>query len=233
MKHIERTVCGCDYGATSWATREEVETISTKLALRPGAYLMDLGAGSGWPGLYLASLSGCNVALVDLPEEGLAIAAARARADRLPGIYGAVADGRVLPWADRCFDAITHSDVLCCLPDKQSVLAECRRTIRADGRMIFSVISITPDLDDGDHTRAIELGPPYVVVATDYDKLLQITDWITVEQTDCTARYLDDANSYFVLDQANRSELTDLLGEDDCQQILDKDANLIEAIRKG
>ena len=83
------------------------------------------------------------------------------------------------------------------------------------------------------HTRAIELGPPYVVVATDYDKLLQITDWITVEQTDCTARYLDDANSYFALDQANRSELTDLLGEDDCQQRLDKDANLIEAIRKG
>lgn len=152
MKHIERTVCGCDYGATSWATREEVETISTKLALRPGAYLMDLGAGSGWPGLYLASLPGCNVVLVDLPEEGLAIAAVRARADRLPGIYGAVADGRALPWADRHFDAITHSDVLCCLPDKQSVLAECRRTIRADGRMIFSVISITPDLDDGDHT---------------------------------------------------------------------------------
>ena len=233
MKRIERAVCGCDYGATSWATREEVGAISAKLGLQPGTHLMDLGAGSGWPGLYLASLSGCNVALVDMPEEGLAIAAARARDDRLPGVHGIVADGSALPWADRSFDAITHLDVLCCLPDKQSVLAECRRTIRADGRMIFSVISIAPELSNKDHTRAVELGPPYGVVATDYDKLLRLTDWITVEQTDCTAQYLDNAKSFLAVDQANRSELADVLGEEDCQQRIDKDVDLIDAIGSG
>ena len=72
---IERSVCGCDYGATSWTTRREAERIGALLGLRPGLRLLDLGAGSGWPALYLARTSGCDVTLVDLPFSGLRIAA--------------------------------------------------------------------------------------------------------------------------------------------------------------
>jgi hypothetical protein len=50
---IERSVCGCDYGGTSWTTRDEAERIGAILGLRPGLRLLDLGAGSGWPALYL------------------------------------------------------------------------------------------------------------------------------------------------------------------------------------
>ena len=234
MQRIERAVCGCDYGGTSWATRLEVDDISKKLALRPGQQLMDLGAGSGWPGLYLAALSDCDVTLVDLPAEGLAIAAARARADRLPGVCSvAVADGRALPCGDKCFDAITHSDVLCCLPDKQAVLAECRRTVRDGGQMIFTVISVAPDLSEKDRARAIELGPPYVATETDYDEILRLTGWAAVERVDQTAQFLDSAKTFLNVDRANKVELAGLLGRQDYQRRLAKDANLIDAITKG
>ncbi len=234
MQRIERSVCGCDYGGTSWTTRREADDISKKLALRPGQRLMDLGAGSGWPGLYLAALSGCDIILVDLPAEGLAIAAARAKADRLPGVYSvAVADGRALPYGDKSFDAITHSDVLCCLPGKQAVLAECRRTVRDGGQMIFTVISVAPDLSRKDCARAIELGPPYVATETDYQEMLRLTGWATVEQVDRTAQFLDSAKTFLEADRANKAELAGLLGEEDYQQRLEKDANLIDAIAKG
>jgi hypothetical protein len=72
---IERSVCGCDYGGTSWTTRDEAERLGALLGLRPGLRLLDLGAGSGWPALYLARMSGCDIALVDLPLSGLRIAA--------------------------------------------------------------------------------------------------------------------------------------------------------------
>jgi 2-polyprenyl-3-methyl-5-hydroxy-6-metoxy-1,4-benzoquinol methylase len=88
MRSIERSVCGCDYGASSWTTREEAQRIGTLLGLRPGVRLLDVGAGSGWPGLYLAKTSGCDVALVDLPLSGLRIAAQRAVADRVPAPPG-------------------------------------------------------------------------------------------------------------------------------------------------
>ena len=67
MLSIERSVCGCDYGGNSWTTRAEADDLITMLDLRPGSHLLDLGAGSGWPALYVAKMSGCAVTLVDLP----------------------------------------------------------------------------------------------------------------------------------------------------------------------
>ena len=86
MRAIERSFCGCDYGATSWTTREEADRIGTLLALGPGVRLLDLGAGTGWPALYLAKTTGCDVTLTDLPVTGLRIAMARTLADREPPI---------------------------------------------------------------------------------------------------------------------------------------------------
>src|SRR5882762_8136085 len=80
MQDLERSVCGCDYGSTSSTTRLEAERIAQLLDLRPAAKLLDLGAGSGWPGLYLAQLTGCDVVMVDLPLAALRIARERAAA---------------------------------------------------------------------------------------------------------------------------------------------------------
>lgn len=234
MQRIERSVCGCDYGGTSWTTRLEADDIGEKLALGPGQQLMDLGAGSGWPGLYLAASSGCDITLVDLPPEGLAIAAARAKRDRLPGACSvAVADGRALPYGDKSFDAITHSDVLCCLPGKQRVLAECRRTLRDGGQMIFTVITVAPDLSEKDRVRAIELGPPYVTAEPGYEEMLRLTGWTPVGQADLTAQFLDSAKTFLKVDRANEADLAGLLGEEDYRLRLTKDADLIDAIATG
>src|SRR5438477_1658816 len=83
MRELERSVCGCAYGSTSWTTRPEAERIAQLLELRPDVKLLDVGAGSGWPGLYLAQLSGCDVVLVDLPLVALRIALGRATDDGL------------------------------------------------------------------------------------------------------------------------------------------------------
>ena len=60
MRDLERSLCGCDYGSTGNTTRQEAEQIAKLLDLRPGVKLLDVGAGSGWPGLYLAQLTGCE-----------------------------------------------------------------------------------------------------------------------------------------------------------------------------
>src|SRR5436305_9700741 len=67
MRHLERTVLGCDYGATSWTTRHEAARIADLLELNDRMRLLDVGAGAGWPGLYVAQLTGCEVALSELP----------------------------------------------------------------------------------------------------------------------------------------------------------------------
>ncbi len=114
MLEIEHEAMGSDYEVTSYTTRDQAREMGQLLGLRPGKCLLDVGAGSGWPGLYLARTTGCDVALVDLPFEGIRTASLRAARDRVDDrCWTVVGDGRALPFRDGSFDAITHCDVLC------------------------------------------------------------------------------------------------------------------------
>ena len=74
MRAIERRVCGCNYGGSSWTTRAESDSMASILGLAPGVRLLDIGAGVGWPGIYLSDSTGCDVTLADMSPEGLRIA---------------------------------------------------------------------------------------------------------------------------------------------------------------
>ena len=97
MQDLERRVCGCNYGSTGGTTRAEAERIAALLELRPGIKLLEVGAGSGWPGLYLARIAGCDVVMVDLPFGALRIARERADSDGVrQRCEVVVADGAVV-----------------------------------------------------------------------------------------------------------------------------------------
>ena len=213
MASITRSVCNCDYGGTSWTTREEADVFATLLGMRPGLRLLDIGAGSGWPGLYLARTSGCDVMLVDLPVTGLRIAMDRAVRDRMVGeCWVAVADAAHLPLGDCSFDAISHSDVLCCLKDKRTVLTACRRVMRSSGSMVFSVISVAPNLTRSDHARAVESGPEFVEAEADYATLLHQTGWTLLDCRNVTTALMATCHRQLRADQDYKGPLQSIIG---------------------
>ena len=110
---VEREVIGANVGANGYTTLAQADALIHKLGLQPGTRLLDIGAGKGWPGLYLARQSGCDVVLADIPAPGLATAAGRARqlglADRASVLRAAA---ERLPFRPRAFDAIVHTDTL-------------------------------------------------------------------------------------------------------------------------
>jgi len=191
LKKIERSNCGCDYGSTSFTTLEQVKILGAMLALKPGKRLLEVGAGSGWPGLFLAQESGCDVTLTDLPIEGLRLAKQRAELDQLSGISEmVVASGSALPFRTGSFDAISHADVLCCLVAKLQVLKACREVVNHDGQMVFTVILTTPGLTDADYLKAIESGPSFIAAEDSYPDLLKAAGWKLVEQIDLSTEFL-------------------------------------------
>jgi cyclopropane fatty-acyl-phospholipid synthase-like methyltransferase len=114
LGEIERRVIGGDWGANGDTTIAQADQLVSGLGLSATDRLLDLGTGRGWPGLYLAVRSGCRVVLADLPLEGLQVAAARARAERLADRAAMVVAGASgLPFQPGSFDAIIHTDVLC------------------------------------------------------------------------------------------------------------------------
>jgi hypothetical protein len=69
---IEQRVIGGDWGANGYTTMDQADTLAHELHLSATDRLLDLGTGRGWPGLYLATRTGCQVVLTDLPWKGCA-----------------------------------------------------------------------------------------------------------------------------------------------------------------
>jgi SAM-dependent methyltransferase len=235
MREIERRVRGSDYGATSWTTREQAEQAAARLALGRGHRLLELGAGSGWPALFLATLSGCEVVLTDLPLSGLRVARQRAARDGLVGRCSVLAaNGAALPFADDSFDRIHHADVLCCMEPKGEMLRECRRVARTGARMEFSVISLVhePTGDDERHLLQ-QSGPPYPDAGADYAVLLERSGWTLLERIDVTAEFVRCMQVLLDESDARRGALIELLGAADHAERLERRRSTRAAVACG
>ena len=235
MREIERCVRGSDYGATSWTTREQAEQAAARLGLVRGQNLLELGAGSGWPALFLAALSGCDVLLTDLPLSGLRIARQRAASDGLDGRCSVLAaDGAALPFADDSFDRLHHADVLCCMERKREMLRECRRVARAGARMEFSVISLVRQPAGDDERRLLQRsGPPHPDAGADYAVLLEQTCWTLLERIDVTAEFTRCMEVLIEESGVRRGALIELLGDEDYAERLERRRSTHAAVACG
>ena len=111
---IERVVLGSDFGVTGYTTVAQADELIRRLRLGPAGRVLDIGAGCGWPGLYLSIKTGCRLVSTDLPIEGPVAALRRAGEEGIAArVSAAVCSARRLPFRRRSFDAIVHSDVMC------------------------------------------------------------------------------------------------------------------------
>ena len=114
VRAIELAVIGGDWGANGYTTIAQADQLAAILELDPGSLVLDIGAGRGWPGLYLAARTGCSVVMTDVQVEGLVSARARGQREGLDDRTWPVnASARDAPFHVETFDAVVHTDVLC------------------------------------------------------------------------------------------------------------------------
>ena len=232
MRRAEVQVIGCDYGATSFTTREQADELVRRLDLGPGDTLLDIGSGAGWPGLYLSRTTGCRSVLTDLSHEGIQVALRRIRLDGM-STPAVTASAQRLPFPDMTFDVITHSDVLCCLPEKQTALDESRRVLRSDGRLLFFVIELADGLSGTSRDEAIASAPDHVAAPAPYLDLVSNARFTVIEQTDVTDGYYETLRAWLHEWDIASSDLVPLLGKVEFEERQQRRRNGLAAVENG
>lgn len=234
MMAVELSTTGSDYGSTGYTTRAQADDLATRLQLGEGHRVADIGTGSGWPGLYLSASTGCSVVGTDLPFEGLRRAHTRAAADAVGGRAAyAMATGHRQPFRDGSFDAVIHSDVLCCLTPKLSVLRECRRLLGPGGILAFTTIFVAAGLDAATRRRAHRAGPIYVATRRPYPALLEQAGFTVHAEVDLSADYERTQRSWFESAEQNAAELIALTSPSAFAETQADRLQALEAITAG
>lgn len=108
--------------------------------LAPGQRVLDLASGPGVLAAGAAArVGGGLVVACDLAEQALAEGQRRARADALDDLLFAAADAERLTFADGSFHRLLCGLGLMFFPDPPRALAQMRRVLQPDGRVVFSL----------------------------------------------------------------------------------------------
>jgi cyclopropane fatty-acyl-phospholipid synthase-like methyltransferase len=231
---VERQVIGAVWGVNGYTTRDEVDELGDRLSLTPQSKLLDLGAGRGWPGLYLAARHGCYVVLSDLPHEGLVIALRTARQRHLASRASAiVASARLLPLRSGTFDAVVHTETLCCLSAKASVLRASRKVLKPGGRTAFFTIYVPNGLSKAAKRRALAAAPRYGWSRVSNQQLMQSAGFADIIEKDSTEQFLRTLRGWYEHSNERDAELVELWGAEIFRERQADRLAAIEAIEDG
>ena len=118
-----------------------------------------------------------------------------------------MATGHRQPFRAGSFDAAIHTDVLCCLVPKLSVLRACRRLLRPGGTLAFTTILVTPGLDPSQRRDAHRAGPIYVAARRPYPALIEQAGFIDPIEVDLTAEYERTQRDWYEAAEQRADEL--------------------------
>ncbi len=169
--------------------------------LREGETVLDLGSGAGADVLISARRVGARGRAIglDMTDETLELARANARdagLDNLEFIKGYIED---IPLADASVDVVISNCVINLAADKDKVLGEAARVLRAGGRLAVSDVIADPDMDEA-RRRDMEQWTGCIAGALtrdEYERVLSAAGLVDIEIAE-THRVHEHASSAIV-----------------------------------
>lgn len=217
VEAVRKETFGRDIGQNSWLTADEYDRFISRLELKPESHVLEVASGSGGPALYLAGKVGCKVTGVDASESGVATATrAAADANRSERVDFKLADANArLPFDDETFDAIVCIDSMNHLPNREGVLREWRRVLRAGGRAFFtdSVVITGPVTNDELAVRS-SVGLFLFVPPGVNERLIEEAGLSLVRQEDVTENAALISGRWHAARASRRDDLLRIEGEE-------------------
>jgi ubiquinone/menaquinone biosynthesis C-methylase UbiE len=122
------------------------ENVLSRLPLRPGVRVLDVGCGSGGLSIPAASM-GAAVIAVDIAPTMIERLTARAHAEGLSTLRARVGDGTALDLEDDSFDIAVSLNGVSLFPDLAGGLAEMVRVTRPGGEVAIMTFGPLPEVE--------------------------------------------------------------------------------------
>ncbi|MGH9179169.1 MAG: class I SAM-dependent methyltransferase [Acidimicrobiales bacterium] len=119
--------------------------LARAIDLRSGQQVLDVASGPGATAFLLAAEFGVSVEGVDLGEQSVASANAKAATNGLAErARFTVGDAERLPLGDESVDAVVCECAFCTFPDKATAAAEMARVLKPGGRVGITDVTLDP-----------------------------------------------------------------------------------------
>lgn len=145
-----RNPSACPYNQRLWIQAPHPfitrDRLRETLGVRPGERVLEVGPGTGYYTLDVASWVGeeGRVEILDVQREMLDHTMARAREAGLSNLHPTQSDATGMPYEDATFDAVYLVTVLGEIPDQAAALREFARVLRPGGRLVVGELMGDP-----------------------------------------------------------------------------------------
>lgn len=134
--------------AMAQAQQRFTDLMIEQMALEPGQRALDVGCGTGRPGIRLAQRTGAHITGITVSQSQLVQARANAQDTRTQNIDFELVNAMELPYPDATFDAAWAFESIFHMPSRLRVFEEMRRVVRPGGRVVVAdFVWITPLTD--------------------------------------------------------------------------------------
>jgi 27-O-demethylrifamycin SV methyltransferase len=129
------------------ATDALTDQMERMALLRAGTAVLDVGCGTGKSGCKIAAEYECAVTGISPSSVCIDNASALARSLKVqPQPDFRIGDGQALVFPDAIFDCVWVMESSHLIPDKITLLRECARVLKPDGRLVLCDIMLVRDL---------------------------------------------------------------------------------------
>jgi sarcosine/dimethylglycine N-methyltransferase len=192
-----------------------IEALARRAGIGRDSRVLDVGAGLGGPARFLAWRFGARAVGIEL-NAGRAAGARRltAVAGLARSVHVVRGDATELPFRARSFDACLSQEALLHVTRKDRVLGECRRVLRAGGRLAFTDWIAHARLADRERARLTEwMAATSIPTLDGYRHLVARAGFSTVEAEDLSAEWIRILRDRLAMYRALRADTVARFGE--------------------